>query len=418
MDLSVETGDRLLEQNRYDEADQHFEAAASARPNDPEPLAGLVRVGRKRKDMEELRARLERFLCLCPDSLDEKANLVQVIARRGDQKRAESELPSLLALAERVHFNRVTGQRLLHLIQFCFRGSQWSEAMIRLRDRVIECSAEAAICGTDASLPGNDADTADSSDSAHSPLQILLCEIYLALGDHDAFCRSVASLPSGAGGKRQLRDLLRVRDKIVSPNFPDFEREKVFGIGLSRTGTTSLNTALNRLGFHSIHWSNPMTMDLIGQSDFVLYDAFTDISVSSQFESLYHAFPNSKFVFTTRDAESWETSITRHYLRNAGEDSIDGVARSASRWKFRNKASFVHHGVYGAFDNWLDAREAYYRRVHDFFRDKPKERFLEMNIVDGDGYEKLCPFLGVSDPGKPFPNSNSGALPAAVSAQR
>jgi len=37
-----------------------------------------------------------------------------------------------------------------------------------------------------------------------------------------------------------------------------------------------------------------------------------------------------------------------------------------------------------------------------------------MDIVAGDGYEKLCPFLDKAPPDKPFPRLNTGAVGVPV----
>lgn len=42
---------------------------------------------------------------------------------------------------------------------------------------------------------------------------------------------------------------------------------KVFGIGLSRTGTTSLGTALNQLGIKTIHYPHDETLAGIEEID-------------------------------------------------------------------------------------------------------------------------------------------------------
>jgi Sulfotransferase domain len=34
-----------------------------------------------------------------------------------------------------------------------------------------------------------------------------------------------------------------------------------------------------------------------------------------------------------------------------------------------------------------------------------------MDITNGDGWDKLCPFLGLDIPDTPFPKSNVGAAP-------
>ena len=117
VEWSIKTGNLLLKQGRLEEADRHFEEIARLHPNDPAPLFGLVRVGRKRQDMEELSVRLDRFLKVCPDALDERANRVQIGLRRGNVERGKRELPELFELAERTSLGRGAGRRILHLIQ-------------------------------------------------------------------------------------------------------------------------------------------------------------------------------------------------------------------------------------------------------------------------------------------------------------
>ena len=51
---------------------------------------------------------------------------------------------------------------------------------------------------------------------------------------------------------------------------------------------------------------------------------------------------------------------------------------------------------------------AYHRHhadVRRYFADRPDD-LLEMNIIEGDGWEKLCPFLGLPTPAVPFPHLN------------
>ena len=47
--------------------------------------------------------------------------------------------------------------------------------------------------------------------------------------------------------------------------------------------------------------------------------------------------------------------------------------------------------------------EAHYQRVR---KACPKDRLLEFNL--GDGWDKLCPFLGVDQPEGPYPRINDG----------
>jgi hypothetical protein len=65
---------------------------------------------------------------------------------------------------------------------------------------------------------------------------------------------------------------------------------KVFGIGLSKTGTTSLSAALAILGYRSKHFPK--------DEDFARYDAFSDITVAMKFKTLDRFFPGSQFIYT------------------------------------------------------------------------------------------------------------------------
>ena len=75
---------------------------------------------------------------------------------------------------------------------------------------------------------------------------------------------------------------------------------KVFGIGLSKTGTTSLSAALAILGYRSKHFPK--------DEDFARYDAFSDITVAMKFKTLDRFFPGSQFIYTVRDEPAWLAS--------------------------------------------------------------------------------------------------------------
>ena len=67
---------------------------------------------------------------------------------------------------------------------------------------------------------------------------------------------------------------------------------KVFGIGLTRTGTTSLTEGLKVLGYSAIHC--PMSYKEIDS-----FEASTDTAVAARFEFLDLLYPESKFILTT-----------------------------------------------------------------------------------------------------------------------
>lgn len=215
------------------------------------------------------------------------------------------------------------------------------------------------------------------------------------------------------GLKKEVKKCIRKSDSEWSPD------PKVFGIGLSRTGTSSLRRALEILGYKkSLHWKR--NGKVISWPEFFYADAATDISCSVQFETLYYAFEKSKFIYTVRDFDSWEQSIRSHleskYMRefeHPGElrkvrthDSF--WERQRNGWQFHNAVQGImaHEALYAQYDSWEEAYHAFDSRVRRFFRDKPNDKFLEMNITGGDGWGVLCSFLDHDVPNHTFPHIN------------
>lgn len=165
-------------------------------------------------------------------------------------------------------------------------------------------------------------------------------------------------------------------------------KSKIFGIGLAKTGTTSLNDAFAILGISSI--GCPTNIASIKR-----FDAATDGIVADQFEELDQVFPNSKFIYTVRDRESWLRSYSRYR----------GRKQSASQ-AHRDKVKRLY-GTSGTDRQvLLDAWDRHERHVHEYFRERPND-LLVMNICGGEAdWEALCAFLEKPLPDVPFPASN------------
>jgi hypothetical protein len=173
------------------------------------------------------------------------------------------------------------------------------------------------------------------------------------------------------------------------------DKRKVWGIGLHRTATTSLHEALCALGYRSVHY--PRYLWIAKR-----YEAASDLPIPAHYRELARAYPDSRFVLTVRDKEAWIRSVLRHrqrFPRGAGPFTAGPVRRSL-------------RALFGGVD---DDREmlsrgwdAHVAGVHAWFRDEP-ERLLVLDICAGEGWEKLCPFLGLSAPDRPFPSTNPGA---------
>jgi len=167
------------------------------------------------------------------------------------------------------------------------------------------------------------------------------------------------------------------------------KKAKVFGIGLSRTGTNSLNKALEILGYKACHY--PESLEEIEE-----YDAATDIPVARDYKILDKKYPGSKFILTIREMDDWLISMNLFLKKHPPE------TRSRETLQMRSD-------VYGSlvFDE-RKITQAYERHLQDVKRYfKRRERdLLILNICAGEGWEKLCPFLGKPIPSRKFPRLN------------
>lgn len=189
-------------------------------------------------------------------------------------------------------------------------------------------------------------------------------------------------------------------------------KQKVFGIGLSRTGTRSLNRALQTLGFDPLHYpldGDTYTEIAHGQYDLTLlkhHDGITDITVSSFYAQLDKAYSDSKFILTVRDKKSWLDSCENHWRNSqAFEDTTD-----PERLRLLEIRRFFRATTFGCYDfqpeRFVWVYDQHLKAVTDYFRDRP-DQLLILDVCAGDGFDKLAPFMGRDVPCTPFPHSGS-----------
>jgi sulfotransferase family protein len=189
---------------------------------------------------------------------------------------------------------------------------------------------------------------------------------------------------------------------------------KIFGIGLSRTGTHSLGSALTTLGFKSVHFPcDGVTREEIyrhfalGASSLRLslldlVDAVVDTPVTCVYKALDQRYPGSRFVLTTRDMDSWLNSCERYW-----SETLRPSLRPDSGNPYHQYIQFVNRRVYGTerFDADLFQR-AYMRHLTDVrrhFRHRQSD-LLVIDIPGGEGWEILAPFVAAPAPTGPFPS--------------
>lgn len=172
---------------------------------------------------------------------------------------------------------------------------------------------------------------------------------------------------------------------------------KIFGIGLGKTGTTSLHFALELLGFRSAHASSVLS-DVINheaQNHRPLlstleeqYDAFIDWPISHLYRQLDYRFPGSKFILTLRDPVARYRSAARHIQ----EDQSRRDRGLSYAW-----THLVAEAPFKAED------EFHTSSVLSYFSNREKD-LLVMRITEGTGWGELCNFLRTPVPDMPFPH--------------
>lgn len=166
---------------------------------------------------------------------------------------------------------------------------------------------------------------------------------------------------------------------------------KIFGIGLSKTGTTSLCEALRILGYSVVDFPE-RPAQIAGR------DAATDTSVSYQFERLDRLYPGSRFIYTVRERDAWLRSCAAFWAIHAEHIPTQPVLVE------------VFISLYGTAqfdrDKFSAAYGAHEQRVLDYFKDRP-ENLLTLDICGAPGWTELCRFLEAPVPEASFPHSNS-----------
>lgn len=185
--------------------------------------------------------------------------------------------------------------------------------------------------------------------------------------------------------------------------------EKLFGLGLSKTGTSSLTKALKILGISSIHYPHDeQTEAELRRGEYRLsilraYQSATDTPVAPFYAQLDQVWPGSKFILTVRDKTSWLRSAEAHWR----------VLKQGPRAKdqqFQAFADFISACVYGCIyfnaERFSFAYDTHVKNVQDYFANRPED-FLVLDLIGGEGWGPLCEFLAVPVPGdRPFPHTN------------
>jgi hypothetical protein len=202
------------------------------------------------------------------------------------------------------------------------------------------------------------------------------------------------------GITRKIENRLRSRWTELRP----VRRTKVVGVGLPKTGTTSLGNCFRRFGFKHRSYDMDLAVRVKRNQlkpvldDAEKYEAFEDWPWFSIYKELDQRFPGSKFILTLRkDTDTYVRSLRGHHERQGIRrddfikphwwDDVFGV--EPAEWDYEQSAQRY---------------ERHNREVREYFADRIDTDLLIVCWENGDGWARLSRFLNRRHPDEPFPH--------------
>ncbi|KAJ7138270.1 P-loop containing nucleoside triphosphate hydrolase protein [Mycena epipterygia] len=229
---------------------------------------------------------------------------------------------------------------------------------------------------------------------------------------------------------------MAARRRTTDPTSPRSVPMQVLVLGFCRTGTASMRAALSILGYGNTHhigramanpgevkaWTAAIDAKFCQQGkpyeredwDRLLGDfrAVADVPGILFAEELVRAYPDAQVILTTRDPDRWWRSFRETLLVMLG-----GKNTRLARWldpqgygRFVPFARRTLEILLGPLDGISEtqAKRRYVHYYENIRRLVPPERRLEYEM--GEGWGRLCAFLGKDVPLGPFPHKNEAKM--------
>ncbi|WP_286272985.1 sulfotransferase [Thalassotalea hakodatensis] len=176
---------------------------------------------------------------------------------------------------------------------------------------------------------------------------------------------------------------------------------KVFIIGLPRTGTTSICKMCLDFGFHVAHTAYT-------DKTFEFATVLADTPMFADYKALDLAYPNSKFVLLERELTDWLPSIKQLLQR-----MYENVTRTDGGFNSIIKRCYQQTFSPFTFDNINDdafLSQAYVKHQQEvlhYFNQQPS-KLLSINIQQSNAVEELSKFLSIKTDTTHFEHLNKG----------
>lgn len=195
-------------------------------------------------------------------------------------------------------------------------------------------------------------------------------------------------------------------DSVGASVLSSFGQDKVFCIGLPRTGTTSMVAAGEILGYKGVHTNVAMVWEIAVGNLTIQHGTdglnfFGDEPYCSFWKTFYLLYPKAKFILTVRDIHLWLKSM--HFMFNNHQQYWDETIKKfqLNVWKIT-----PWFWVDEIDDNFLT--KWYWKHYLEVTQTIPTKQLLIFNLEEKDKWKRLCTFLNKPIPKKPFPYLNKG----------
>ncbi len=228
---------------------------------------------------------------------------------------------------------------------------------------------------------------------------------------------------------KRLWNFLRIMNRIIHNFYFRIKyqnSQKIFCIGLNKTGTTSMKAALKEMGFVVAPqrpaekmidlWAKRDFKKIVGFCKYAGY-SFQDVPFSLPFTYviLDYFFPKSKFILTVRNnSEQWYNSVTKFHAKKWGKNGRIPTKEDLQNanyiykgklWNSNRKIFFTPESSPYKKDILIDYYENHNKNVKEYFRHRPDD-LLVLNVSEKGAYKKLAKFFGVKTDKNIFPWEN------------
>ncbi|TMM42677.1 sulfotransferase [Colwellia ponticola] len=164
--------------------------------------------------------------------------------------------------------------------------------------------------------------------------------------------------------------------------------EKIFIIGLPRTATTSVCLAMLEQGFKTAH--NAYTQDAFTQAQ-----VLADTPIFCDYQLLDKHFPNSKFIYLTRDPARWIPSIRQLLQRMmVNLQRTDGGFNPYLKRCYNQVFSPLNDDNINSDEFLQQCYQRHQQGIEEYFK-KRSQDLLTIDVSEEGSYLRLLAFLNI-----------------------